>query len=123
MTIVGLLPILSVAAIFLARMAELKTKRNTIAGFVQENLTFRLFMLAGVLMVGGGSWEYLQVNHGRPSWIAFAAGWACGLFSFVLRRQAIAALGRFWSLHIEIRESHQLVQEGPFRWMRHPTYF
>ncbi|NDJ15643.1 MAG: hypothetical protein EBY17_31475, partial [Acidobacteriia bacterium] len=26
-------------------------------------------------------------------------------------------------LHVEIRETHQFVRTGPFRWMRHPTYF
>ena len=50
-------------------------------------------------------------------------GWLCALGSFYIRRQAIAALGRFWSLHVEIRQHHQLVQIGPFRWLRHPTYF
>ena len=47
----------------------------------------------------------------------------CAAASVVIRRQAIAALGKFWSLHVEIRESHRFVQAGPFRWMRHPTYF
>src|SRR5262249_48704256 len=45
------------------------------------------------------------------------------LASFYLRRRAIAALGKFWSLHVEIRDTHQFVQSGPFRFMRHPTYF
>jgi protein-S-isoprenylcysteine O-methyltransferase Ste14 len=35
---------------------------------------------------------------------------------------AIAALGKFWSLHVEIRENHEFIQTGPFRWVRHPTY-
>ena len=50
-------------------------------------------------------------------------GWTCGLASFGIRRSAIAALGKFWSLHVEIRETHEFVRSGPFRWMRHPTYF
>ena len=45
------------------------------------------------------------------------------VFSFWLRARAIAALGRFWSLHVEIRENHEFVKTGPFRWMRHPVYF
>jgi protein-S-isoprenylcysteine O-methyltransferase Ste14 len=44
------------------------------------------------------------------------------LLSFWLRLQAIKSLGKFWSLHIEIRGSHEFVQSGPFRWVRHPTY-
>ena len=118
----GVLPIVSVLVIFAARMLELGTKRDTISGPVRENLTFRLFLLAGVLMLGGGITEFVLKGM-AISWPMFAAGWAAALASFVIRRSAIAALGRFWSLHVEIRENHQLVKEGPFRFMRHPTYF
>jgi protein-S-isoprenylcysteine O-methyltransferase Ste14 len=52
-----------------------------------------------------------------------AAGWIISLAAFAIRRQAIAALGKFWSLHVEIRAEHQFVQSGPFRWVRHPAYF
>lgn len=55
--------------------------------------------------------------------MGIAAGCACALLSFLIRRRAIAALGQFWSLHVEIREKHKLVQTGPFRFVRHPTYF
>lgn len=34
--------------------------------------------------------------------------------SFALRRAAIRALGRFWSLHVEMREGHEFVTTGPF---------
>jgi len=118
-------PIASVVLIYLARMVELKTKRKTIPGPVKENLTLRLFMLAGTLMLVGSITEFLVrgQNWNWVTWVTFLAGWVCAVLSFALRRQAIAALGRFWSLHVEIRENHEFVQSGPFRWMRHPTYF
>jgi protein-S-isoprenylcysteine O-methyltransferase Ste14 len=116
------LPIASVLVIYLARMVELKTKRNTIRGPVKENLTLQLFMLAGTLMLVGSITEFL-LRHSSLFWPTFAAGWACALLSFGIRRRAIAALGKFWSLHVEIRDNHQFVRTGPFRWVRHPTYF
>ena len=119
---VGALPIISVTAIFLVRMVELVKKRQTIPGPIKENLTLRLFVLIGALMLGCGLLEHLW-RHRRIVWPAFVAGWLCAIISFLLRRRAISALGRFWSLHVEIRENHQFVQSGPFRWMRHPTYF
>jgi len=122
MTLAGVLPIASALIIFLARLAELATKRKTVAGPVKENLTFRLFMLAGVLMVAGSLTEFILGGQ-NISWPEFVAGWLCAFGSFFIRRRAIAALGKFWSLHVEIRESHEFVQSGPFRWMRHPTYF
>ena len=57
--ILGGLPIVSVLVIFAARMLELGTKRDVIAGKVRENLTFRLFLLAGVLMLAGGVTEFV----------------------------------------------------------------
>ena len=113
---------LSVLGIYLARMAELRTKRDTIAGPVKETATFKRFMMVGTLMLVGGLVEFFLR---RSDWNlgAFALGWACGVVSFAIRRSAIAALGKFWSLHVEIREKHEFVRGGPFRWMRHPTYF
>lgn len=122
MNLAVILPIASVLLIYLARMVELKKKRNTIAGPVKENLTLRLFMLAGTLMLVGSITEFL-LRHSSLFWPTFVAGWACALLSFSIRRRAIAALGKFWSLHVEIRENHQFVRTGPFRWVRHPTYF
>lgn len=116
------LPIASVLAVYLVRMVELKKKRDTIAGPVKENLTLRLFMLAGTLMIVGSITEFL-LRHSSLFWPTFIAGWICALLSFAIRRRAIAALGKFWSLHVEIRENHQFVRTGPFRWVRHPTYF
>ena len=117
-----LVPIASVLLIYLCRMVELKTKRKTISGPVKESLTFRLFMLAGTVMLAGSITEFL-VRGQKWEWVTFVAGWICAVFSFVLRRKAITALGKFWSLHVEIRENHEFVKSGPFRWMRHPTYF
>jgi protein-S-isoprenylcysteine O-methyltransferase Ste14 len=116
------LPIASVLVIYLARMVELKTKRNTIRGPVKENLTLRLFMLAGTLMLVGAIAEFL-LRRSSLFWPTFIGGWVCAMLSFAIRRRAIAALGRFWSLHVEIRDSHEFVRSGPFRWVRHPTYF
>ena len=116
------LPIVAVLVLYAARMAELGTRRETVAGPVRERWTLRLFVFAGTLMIGGGILEYL-LTDGRLGGPTFAAGVACGIASFLLRRRAIQALGRFWSLHVEIRDTHEFVREGPFRWVRHPTYF
>jgi protein-S-isoprenylcysteine O-methyltransferase Ste14 len=117
-----ILPVASVSVIYLARMLELGAKRDTIRGPVRERLTLRLFMLAGTLMMIGSLVEFFA-RHLTLNWWTFAAGWMCAVTSVAIRRRAIAALGRFWSLHVEIRENHQFVQSGPFRWVRHPTYF
>ena len=116
------LPILTALAVYVTRLAEINRKRETVPGKVPENLTLRLFILIGTLMTFGSLLEYV-FRGGGFSWVAFGAGIVCAIASFKLRWSAIAALGKFWSLHVEIRENHQFVETGPFRIVRHPTYF
>ena len=120
------LPILAILAVYAIRIAEVRTKRNTVAGKVQENLTFNLFLIIGTVMTFGSAAEYV-LRYLRPqqpySMVALAAGLLCAAISFKLRWAAIAALGKFWSLHVEMRDNHEFVQSGPFRFLRHPTYF
>ena len=119
--IVLILPIASALVIYWARIREIRTIRDTVKGEVRENLTLRLFIAVGSLMLIGSIAEQLWF---RPalSLPLFASGWAIALSSFWLRRRAIRELGKMWSLHVEIREQHQLVMSGPYRWVRHPAY-
>jgi len=115
------LPPVAALALYLARVIELRTRRQLVAGKVRENLTLRLFVAIGTVMIVASLTEYFLLRH-VVSWVFFGLGLAVALFSFYVRRSAIAALGRFWSLHVEIRENHELVRDGPFRWVRHPAY-
>ena len=116
------LPIILTIAASGARILEMKRKRDVTAGKVQENFTFQLFVIVGAIMAAGSIAEYV-IRGGGFSWIALGAGIFCSIASFKLRWAAIAALGKFWSLHVEIRDNHEFVQSGPFRFVRHPTYF
>lgn len=116
------IPVAAVALVWAERMREVATKRDTVPGQRRESWTFRLFVLCGLGMVAGGIAEYLRGGY-APNWPLFALGLAVSIASFVIRRKTIAALGKFWSLHVEMRENHEFVSSGPFRWMRHPVYF
>jgi len=115
-------PIAIVLIIFFERLRELGTKRATIKGTPKEKLTFHLFVLCGLLVTFGSLVEYVWRGM-RPEWPLMLAGVVMVIISFVIRRRAIAALGQFWSMHVEVRETHQFVREGPFRLVRHPVYF
>ena len=121
-TILHYLPIIAVLAVFAERMREVSTKRETVPGKTQEKLTFNLFMFCGVAIVAGGISEYLLLGLDFW-WPTFVIGLPMSIASFVIRRSAIRALGRFWSLHVEMREGHEFVQTGPFARARHPVYF
>ena len=44
------------------------------------------------------------------------------LLGVVVRQWAIAVLGRFFSLTVRVSEDHRVVDIGPYRLVRHPSY-
>jgi len=71
----------SVLGIYLARMAELRTKRNTVSGQVRETRTLQMVVVAGTMMLIGGIGEHFwRQPAGNP--VLFIAGWACAAGSF-----------------------------------------
>lgn len=117
-----LIPVLAALTIWAERMREVARKRDVVVGKPQEKITFNLFMVCGLLIVFGGIAELL-VYRSHFHWETFVAGILLAVASFIIRRRAIAALGKFWSLHVEMRETHEFVRNGPFAWVRHPVYF
>src|SRR3954470_7259141 len=47
-----------------------------------------------------------------------------GLFglALVLRWYAILYLGRFFTVNVAIHSGHEIIDTGPYRWIRHPSY-
>jgi protein-S-isoprenylcysteine O-methyltransferase Ste14 len=50
------------------------------------------------------------------------AGVALFVIGLLLRWWAITTLGRFFTVDVTIEEDHELVERGPFRMVRHPSY-
>ncbi|MEQ1850686.1 MAG: isoprenylcysteine carboxylmethyltransferase family protein [Chthoniobacteraceae bacterium] len=117
-----LVPIVTVVVLYVIRMSELSAKRDTVPGKKTQSVTFQLFMLCGILIVVGGIAEFV-LRQSVLWWPTFVAGVVFSLVAFWIRRAAIHALGRFWSVHVEMREGHEFVTSGPFAYARHPVYF
>src|ERR1700681_3385191 len=60
-----------------------------------------------------------RVNYGRAVAVAGVVLFAAGL---ILRWWAIVTLGRFFTVDVTIEKDHELVERGPFRFVRHPSY-
>jgi len=56
-----------------------------------------------------------------PDWI-FYVGIFLMILGVLVRQYAIAILGRFFSLSVQISEDHKVVDKGPYRLVRHPSY-
>jgi protein-S-isoprenylcysteine O-methyltransferase Ste14 len=54
--------------------------------------------------------------------IPFFAGAVCLVLGLWLFQRSHADLGTNWSITLVVREKHQLVTHGVYRWVRHPMY-
>ena len=56
-----------------------------------------------------------------PDWV-FYPGIVLMWVGVLFRQWAIAVLGRFFSTSVRIVENHRVVEKGPYRLVRHPSY-
>ena len=56
-----------------------------------------------------------------PEW-AVPAGVVIFLIGIILRWWSIIHLGRFFTVNVSIAADHELVETGPYRFIRHPSY-
>jgi protein-S-isoprenylcysteine O-methyltransferase len=56
-----------------------------------------------------------------PPWCV-SIGVALFVIGIVLRWYSIFHLGRFFTVNVAIAADHQLVETGPYRYVRHPSY-
>ncbi|EMD33538.1 hypothetical protein CERSUDRAFT_118110 [Gelatoporia subvermispora B] len=52
----------------------------------------------------------------------FAIGCGLAVLGGTLRAECYRALGRLFTYEITVRKGHRLVTEGPYSWVRHPSY-
>ncbi len=93
-------------------------------GTKQDRSTLGVIWLVIMASVTAGvyvamHWPAAALPHGQ----VFAS---VGVFLFVagllLRWWAIITLGRFFTVDVTIEKDHELVERGPFRLVRHPSY-
>jgi protein-S-isoprenylcysteine O-methyltransferase len=90
-------------------------------GKVVHLWTIRAQMLAAIIVYTATIAE--RLNSGTSaSPLALGTGAFTASVGAWLQWRARADLGRYWSLHIEIRPDHRLVDSGLYRYLRHPTY-
>jgi protein-S-isoprenylcysteine O-methyltransferase len=82
-----------------------------------------LWILIPVSMFLGFQWEFglPAASFGYQSWIN-VLGIATVIAGLALRWYSIIYLGRFFTVNVEIAADHQLIDAGPYRHLRHPSY-
>jgi len=78
-------------------------------------------LVAGV----GGAFAFARGGHGAiagAGWAVFVAGLVLMVAGIALRQWAVAALGRFFTVEVRVQPGQTVVEGGPYRWVRHPSY-
>jgi protein-S-isoprenylcysteine O-methyltransferase Ste14 len=60
-------------------------------------------------------------DYSLPKWMGIPAA-LLYIFGVWLFFRSHADLGKYWSPGLEIKEDHQLITNGVFKWVRHPMY-
>jgi protein-S-isoprenylcysteine O-methyltransferase len=77
---------------------------------------------AGIAAIVAAAWRPgwdLGERWGRSCLVGGVAVTAAGI---ALRQWAIAALGQFFVGHVQVQPGQTVVNTGPYRWIRHPSY-
>lgn len=100
------------------------TRRSRGDGVRQDRSTLRLLWVIIMSSVIAGVFVAMRWPAGALPHREFFG--ALGTIVFVLglglRWWAIIVLGRFFTVDVQIAHDHRLVETGPFRFVRHPSY-
>lgn len=90
---------------------------------------YRVPMVFGALLLivtdqphwlAGLSWLWWRWLPDSMAWCALGLGLVVPGLGFAC--WARVALGRNWSATVQLKQDHELVVAGPYRWTRHPIY-
>ena len=114
----GLIYLVSELLLTLTRRSRSKTgtseDRSTLGTIW---LVIAVSIIAGVFVAK--NFRAAALPHERMLAIMAVVLFVAGL---ILRWWAIITLGRFFTVDVTIEKDHELVERGPFRFVRHPSY-
>lgn len=104
------------------RILETFWKRKKIQGEIRASYTLPLLVGTCILIYLVTFWELVSKENRQITWWITMAGVVMVLASIAGRNWAIKTLGLYHSIHIEIRDNHELIRSGPYNFVRNPYY-
>ena len=114
-----------IAVIFLAFEATISLTRRPLPNAQQKDRgTFQLIWVVITLAILIGIYAGIAVPAARLPAAEAIYPWGLALFvsGAVLRAWSIHVLGRFFTVQVAIASDHKLIEDGPYRLLRHPSY-
>jgi protein-S-isoprenylcysteine O-methyltransferase len=101
-----------------------RTRRNRRGGRRAERSTLVLVVVCVVGAVAAGiqlaNWSGGSV--GSAAWPLFVLGLVLMCVGIAIRQWAVATLARFFTIDVRVQPGQTVVEGGPYRWVRHPSY-
>lgn len=94
-------------------------------GWLPRVAKYWLPLMVAIPLLGPGDWfdgSWLKLRLLPEAAGIRLAGCALVLVGVGLACRARAMLGANWSVAVQLKQSHELIERGPYRWMRHPIY-
>jgi protein-S-isoprenylcysteine O-methyltransferase Ste14 len=104
--------------------SALRGRRTVRREPIWQRLNTIATMLVAVLLLGYLGWQ-LGILDRRFVPDTDAVRWAGLLLTIAglgITVWARVHLGQFWSARVGLKEGHELIQSGPYEWVRHPIY-
>ncbi len=101
-----------------------KTKATQTHESVSSRVSYTILTVAAFYLMFGGDVprQYLRARLFQPTLWTDSLGIAMTVAGIAFAVWARVFLGGNWSSAVTVKVDHQLVKNGPYRWVRHPIY-
>lgn len=108
-----------VASYFQADYSPLKTDINDVDKGTVLQIIWSVYLSQALALL-----EAFFLNRDRAfSYDSFSYIFlAVALFGLILRSWAYLSLGKFFTMHLQTKDDQPLIEHGPYRFLRHPSY-
>lgn len=115
-----------VLGIFLVLEQRIRLRSLTDREGTRRDRGSLLVVVASAVLGIGGACALAGIVTGaairEARWPLFVVGLALMVVGIVLRQWSIWLLGRFFTVDVRVRPDQTVVDRGPYRWVRHPSY-
>ncbi|MEZ5785048.1 MAG: protein-S-isoprenylcysteine O-methyltransferase [Xanthobacteraceae bacterium] len=119
--------VLTMVAWYIIRFRYARRSHRTPVTYSDRDRREKALLL--ISLSGLGIVPFIYAVTGFPAFADYAfqpalawLGLLCAIGALVLFRLTHKALGRNWSVSLDLRENHRLVADGIYRLVRHPMY-
>ena len=102
-----------------ARSTKKTVERKSLAAIIAHRIPFTFGALLLFLPVSLSPWNPLVVPHTLMMKAISVGLCVLGLLGAIWSRRTLA---KNWSSEVVFKETHELVERGPYRFVRHPIY-